>query len=117
MGYSTKYSLKTELVIAGEVAELVDDSPLQAVIGQLRKQDENSKYAINDAGEMCQECKWYEHEKTLKEFSLKHPSILFTLHGEGEENDDIWNKYFLNGKCQVAKAQMSIAEFDAGKLA
>jgi len=45
------------------------------------------------------------------------PSIsMFTLHGEGEENEDIWDKYFLNGKCQVAKAEWTIPPFDPAKL-
>lgn len=45
--------------------------------------------------------KWYEHEKDMKEVSLKYPNQVIALHGVGEENGDEWIKYFYNGKCQV----------------
>ena len=35
---------------------------------------------------------------------------------EGEESEDIWKKYYLNGKCQVARPQVIIPEFDESKL-
>ena len=101
MGYQTSYSLKAELFIGGRKAELVDDSPLQEVIKELRDTNGNAEYALDIDGETGETCKWYEHEAELKSFSAKHPNVLFTLHGEGEETGDIWDKYFLNGKCQV----------------
>lgn len=52
----------------------------------------------------------------MKAFSVEHPMMLFTLHGEGEESGDIWNEYYLAGKVQVAKALLQIAPFDAKKL-
>ena len=60
--------------------------------------------------------KWYDNEKDMLALSKAFPGILFTLHGEGEESGDIWNKYFLNGKMQVAKAEFAIAEFDPDLL-
>lgn len=60
--------------------------------------------------------RWYEHEKDMREISSRYPHIFFTLTGEGEESGDLWKKYFLNGKCQVAKAAIVIAPFDPEKL-
>ncbi len=44
--------------------------------------------------------------------SLAFPHVLFKLHGEGEENDDIWDAYFLDGKSQKHKAKVMIDDVD-----
>lgn len=62
------------------------------------------------------ECNWYEHEEDMKNLSQQFPDVLFTLHGEGEEAGDLWNKYFRNGKMQVAKATVTIAPFSTREL-
>lgn len=116
MGYNTHYSLKVELMIGSKVAELVDESPLSEVIKELREGNEEAAYVLDENGGSEEGGKWYEHETEMKEFSLAHPNLLFTLHGEGEENDDIWTKYFLNGKVQVARAQVQIAPFNFKEL-
>ncbi len=112
MGYNTRYSLNVQLLIANKPAQLMDDSPLYEVIKRLRAENQEAAYVIDKDGGTCEAGKWYEHEAEMKAFSLKHPSILFTLHGEGEESDDIWNEYYLAGKVQKAKAQVQIAPFD-----
>lgn len=61
-------------------------------------------------------CKWYEHEVDLKAFSKRFPEILFTLKGEGEESDDVWIKYFKNGKMQHVIARIVFDPFDEAKL-
>lgn len=60
--------------------------------------------------------KWYEHQADLRQFSLKYPKALFVLKGNGEENDDMWIKYFKDGKCQTVKAKIVFDEFDESKL-
>lgn len=61
-------------------------------------------------------CRWYEHDEHMRGISKKYPETIFILEGEGEEPEDIWKKYYLNGKCQVAKSQVIIPEFDESKL-
>ena len=61
-------------------------------------------------------CKWYEHTKDMIKLSKLFPDILFTLHGEGEEAGDMWYKYYLNGKVQIAEAKTTFDEFDPEKL-
>lgn len=60
--------------------------------------------------------KWYSHEEDMIFVSkiLKH-SLLF-LKGYGEEPEDIWIKYFLNGKIQREKAEIIFPMFDEKKL-
>lgn len=104
MGYYTKH----EIEIIGGSSDL---------ICELREFSEEAKYALDECGKTEQECKWYSHRKELKEFSLKHPDVLFKLHGEGEENGDVWDEYFKNGKMQVCKARMVMPGFDEKLLA
>jgi hypothetical protein len=116
MGYYTNFSLKVHLLIGGKVADLVDDAPLEAVIKDLRARNENAAFALDDNGFTEERCKWYDYAVDMGLFSLKYPNILFTLSGEGEESGDIWKAYFLNGKMQLAKAEVQIAPFDPEKL-
>lgn len=60
--------------------------------------------------------KWYDNEEDMLELSKEFPDILFKLHGEGERNEDIWDKYFMNGKMQYCPAEIHISEFDRNKL-
>jgi hypothetical protein len=66
--------------------------------------------------ENMDDMRWYEHTKDMQVLSKKYPGFLFILHGEGEQNDDIWTEYHLNGKVQVAKAKVVIAEFEESSL-
>lgn len=103
MGYATCYFLT-----------LTPETP--GVIPALREFSEEARWGLNDSGRSDGEVKWYEHETEMREFSKKYPDTVFTLKGEGEEAGDIWKKYFQNGKCQVAKARLTIDKFDPNKL-
>lgn len=63
-----------------------------------------------------EESKWYDHEKEMIELSKKFPDVLFKLHGVGEESEDIWDEYFMNGKSQYCRAEFIIPPFDRNKL-
>ena len=60
--------------------------------------------------------KWYIHEQDMKELSKIYPETTFLLEGEGEDSEDIWRKYFKNGKMQVCKAEIVFPAFDESKL-
>src|SRR5262245_45176353 len=105
MGYYTKYKLEVET-----------DNPLEI---------ESMKYILTDISGWNQDSvfdgygdgqKWYDHENDMKELSRRYPDAVFHLHGEGEENEDIWEKHFKNGKTKVCKAQIVIAPFDPKEL-
>jgi len=52
----------------------------------------------------------------MLDFSAKNSTFLFVLSGVGEETGDIWTKYFIGGRRQVAKAVLQVAPFDPKKL-
>ena len=62
------------------------------------------------------ECKWYDNEDDMLLLSKEFPDVLFKLHGEGEDNEDIWDKYFMNGKMQYCPAKIMCPPFDRAKL-
>jgi hypothetical protein len=57
-----------------------------------------------------------KHERDMKKYSKKHPTVLFELIGKGENDDDRWKKYFKNGKMQVCKAKITYPKFNESKL-
>lgn len=99
MGYYTKYSV----VITPDSEE----------IRQHIEDDYALGYALRDSGDSC---KWYDHEADMRELSRKFPEALFELTGEGEDNGDLWRKYFRNGKMQSCPAQITYEPFDEAKL-
>ena len=75
--------------------------------------------AFIDALGMCIEgepTKWYGHRADMIELSKANPTILFKLHGEGEEAGDIWNQWHKNGKSQEESAVIQIPEYDPRKM-
>lgn len=61
-------------------------------------------------------CKWYDHDDHMRELSRQYPDVLFTLHGEGEAQDDLWRKYYKGGLRQLAVVELKYDEFDPEKL-
>lgn len=48
--------------------------------------------------------KWYDHDLEMKAVSKVYPEFIFQLYGEGEENGDIWVKWYYKGQMQGGKA-------------
>jgi len=103
MGYITRYELSVKNGNTDLISKFVTEN-------------DNASYALDENGDSNESCKWYDHEKELKAFSLKHPDALFELKGEGEESGDIWIKYIRNGKCQTCKAKLLFEDYDESKL-
>lgn len=60
--------------------------------------------------------KWYDHDEDMLAISEQFPDLLFELHGEGENAEDLWNAYYLNGRVQHAPAQIYYEPFSISKL-
>lgn len=130
MGYYTGYSLTYEILEQEqtEMEKFIDQCEMAGipVPNRVGNRPNNMEAALHDAmsedklpsfsAGNFDDCKWYEHEDVMKAFSAKWPTVLFTLKGEGEESGDMWYKYFLGGKMQVARAVVSFATFDKDKL-
>ena len=60
--------------------------------------------------------KWYDFVVDMKKFSRAFPKTVFKLHGEGEQNDDLWDAYFKDGKWQNCPADIIYPDYDEEKL-
>lgn len=95
MGYYTDYIVKFD----------ADEDKMDLIADQLSNiagykfYDEGGALTLNTA-------KWYDNEKDMKGLSAMHPDILFTVYGNGEESDDMWVAYYLNGVGKSAKAKI-----------
>lgn len=58
------------------------------------------------------EAKWYNWESDMKELSKKFPKMLFRLEGTGEEQFDVWDCHFCNGRSHYREIQTCWEPFD-----
>ena len=107
MGYHTGYHLTVEPPITGDKIEKDLD-----LLNYGELDDENLEEG--DLGRCSSS--WYGHEDEMREFSEMYPDHLFELGGCGENSEDIWIKYFKNGKMQHCPAIITFDEYDEGKL-
>lgn len=112
MGYQTSHEL---LVLKMDSQKLVPFNSLD-IIAELREFSEEANYALDNDGETNESCKWYDHQKELREFSTRYPDLIFKLHGEGEESGDLWDEWYVNGKMQIGKAIITYPDFNPSNL-
>jgi len=62
------------------------------------------------------ETKWYSFKEDMITLSRKFPDTVFCLSGEGESFPDFWKSYFINGKSQHCKGELTFEEFNINKL-
>lgn len=80
------------------------DEKIRRTIEEGQKKNDDWLYGIEPDGRCREECKWYDADTELQEFSRQFPGVVFTLNRWGEERGDITRTYFLNGKTQKEKA-------------
>ena len=103
MGYYTSFTLffkgvknkeQLESIIANlEPLDIFDPNPWQ--------HDDFYQFYCNDI------YKWYNYKEDMEEISLMFPTCAFQLYGDGEEDDDFWVCYFLNGKSEYCQGYKS----------
>lgn len=100
MGYRTYHSLT------------VYDKNMESVDSEKFEQE----LVDEDIGFFEDEIKWYDHREEMCEYSKRYPDLIFCLHGEGEQSEDLWDEYYVNGRYQAARAVITYPEFDESKL-
>lgn len=110
MGYYTSFWLTTDVIGEAAAQEIHAATQEHKEMQYLDVEAPGVEYTPGD------EMKWYSHEQDMLAFSKRFPTVLFTLVGEGEENEDMWRKYFRDGKAQFAKARVEFEDFDPKKL-
>ena len=106
MGYYTYYTM--------EARNIKDEDQYNTIVEEMKKVDLyafDDHYGVFDSSEYYEvthdarfdtydETKWYDHEYDMVKLSKLFPNVIFKLHGDGEEREDMWNKYFQDGKCE-----------------
>lgn len=90
MGYYTRF----ELDINRDGEQVIEALKQSAAYTRFDHSDGTDIWCSEDRW------KWYEHEEELKAVSLQFPLSRITVTGYGENDGDIWRKYFVNGKMQ-----------------
>lgn len=87
MGYYTNYDLSRN---SEEVIEAIEEM----------------------AGESLEDStKWYDSREHMKAVSLKFPGVMLHVKGMGEENGDIWQAFYKDGRECYQKAQITFPDY------
>jgi hypothetical protein len=106
MGYYTNFKLK--------IISNPNSLPENPIFSRL---EEISGYGgIEEYGGELYDVKWYNHEEDLILLSEEYDELVFQLDGKGEENGDIWRKFFKNGKYSFSQAIITFPDYDESKL-
>lgn len=113
MGYYTYYTFEIHKnegkVSAYEIIEWIkkhmDEEnedffyPFEESINDLFLNDENHlKASENLELYPCDICKWYDYDEEMELLAKQFPTVIFELHGDGEDSDDCWNAYYKGDK-------------------
>lgn len=60
--------------------------------------------------------KWYSSTDDLLQISIRFPTAMFTLEGDGEESDDFWMAYIQNGAMQECRGRIVYDDYDPKKM-
>lgn len=117
MGYYTNYALQAypyDMLRRKPKDIELPDSVCKAIEAEIEKMDLCGDGNIV-GGYYC-EAKWYDYERDMCLLSRKFPDVLFVLHGEGADSDDLWDAYFQDGKVQRCPARIIYDEFSSDRL-
>jgi hypothetical protein len=117
MSYTTYYHLSWESKATPPADKKLLDVCIAEYMERPGEEDFHSNiwWALETDGTARDWCKWYNHTDEMLAMSKAFPDVLFTLSGEGEENGDLWKKYYLNGQYQEDKAEIVYKGLDTTK--
>ena len=117
MGYYTAYNLDAETYNRKTGERTCLPADMYDKINEVLKEKDVLGYALTEDWECFDAVKWYDHDDDMIEVSKLFPGVLFALHGEGDNSEDMWDAYYLNGKMQYCGAEIVYPPFDPEKLA
>ena len=59
---------------------------------------------------------WYRYREDMLEASRNWPKVLFLLEGQGQERDDDWKEYYIDGKLQRLEPTTVWPDFDPARM-
>ena len=104
MGYYTRYSLEVR-----GIKDVQEHATLRELVDKFDcfQKDEFELYESKAYFYPDDEVKWYRHENDMLRLSQFFPDMTFCLEGIGEDNEDMWRKYFHNGIVDYCPAHIS----------
>jgi hypothetical protein len=114
MGYYTDFNINIELQNEEEIREdLVKDiiKKLVEITGY-----EEGSWDSYSPDHIYMNGKWYESLEDMKKVSLAFPTLLFTVEGKGEGEEDIWTEWTKNGKGYHEDVKIIYPEYDESKM-
>lgn len=117
MSYYTNFTLHVEA--ADENGKATGPITDQHLLDELDK--EITKMNVfnsceGDATWFAPDRRWYYSEEDMLLLSKRFPSMVFHLHGEGENAEDLWNAHYWNGKSQRCPASIQYDPYDPSEL-
>ena len=108
MGYYTKYDLDMEKRTAESLPSEEEVLKTLAPIIGMDFDEENPYFDVF----FEEPLKWYGHDQDMKMISSLYPGVVFALTGWGEEQDDIWVNYYLDGNSYFHGVEIKFPSFD-----
>ena len=117
MPYYTNFMLHVEAAdeTGKTLGPITDASLLDELSKELAKMNVLSGYE-GDATWFAYDQRWYYSEEDMLLISTRFPSMVFHLHGDGENPDDLWNAHYWNGKSQQCPAVIHYDPYDPAEL-
>lgn len=106
MGYYTDYTIS---IIDGSYDKKMEEA-LQKDIEDL----DGGGWEQWTSDEWYSNRKWYSQSEDTYRLSMKYPSILFCIHGNGDDEDDVWDEYWQAGRMQ--HCHMEIPPYDPHQM-
>lgn len=117
MGYYTDFTLNTSAYRPEEWSNKNHPIPEELIP---KIEDRIDEFGVFDSGDLvdgfCGTSKWYDSEEDMRQLSSEFPGILFRIDGQGENPEDMWKAYYLNGKEQKVFAKITFDGFSPKML-
>jgi hypothetical protein len=115
MGYYTDFHLDIDFRPPLNDIENVPQELCQKVVDAIYR--ESGDYVRFDwDGAAHDSYKWYDCKDVMLLVSKQFPALLLTLWGDGEDSEDKWVSYFLDGKVQEEVASIIYPKFSETEL-